>query len=198
MFPTDPDSEAFPLYEYTILDDAAISIDWSPSNDLCVLVHQDNSLEVCRAGITPIWSTSTLKSAVTCVSWHPNGQEFVFGCQDGTVYRLNTAQLTPDPISCWPPSNFDFGTDILFGISSLLWIDYSPNDSAPNITGFDPNAFDMENFFPSLSMVPPEEPIPLLPFQRPKKILCLNEQPESTTHNPYCLLVTKMDRYILV
>ncbi|SAL99093.1 hypothetical protein [Absidia glauca] len=167
MFPHDPEPDTFPLYEYTIQPELVESITWSPSNDLCVLVYTDNTLALCRAGITPIWTSSQQASKVTCIAWHPNGQEFVFGCQDGIVYQMNTTHFTLDPIPCWPP--VDFEKSAVIGVSSLVWINYTsqlPNSIVP---GFDPNAFDIEEYLPSLSMDPLEEPIPALAFQKIQK-----------------------------
>ncbi|KAI8081314.1 uncharacterized protein BX664DRAFT_268239 [Halteromyces radiatus] len=157
MFPDDPKSTAFPLFESTILNQTVTSITWSPSNDLCVLVYQDNSISLCRATTVSIWTFSDLKSKVTAIAWHPNGQEFVVGCLDGTIYQVSAIKFIPNFILCWPPC--DCVSNPADGISSLLWIDYSPDLPTVIVPGFDPTAFDMQSHLPALSMVPPEEPV---------------------------------------
>ncbi|EPB91541.1 hypothetical protein HMPREF1544_01672 [Mucor circinelloides 1006PhL] len=153
--------------EKLLVDDAKL-VSWCPTTDLVLLVSPTNTLTLYRSGITitRVWSVQhQVESNVNVVTWKPNGKEFVLGCENGVVYKVDITYHTPVITPCWTPANTDNAA-----ILSLVWNNYEYKKKQMNIDGFDINAFDLEAALPTLSEEPPEEPLSRMAIARPKKI----------------------------
>ncbi|KAI8061001.1 anaphase-promoting complex, cyclosome, subunit 4-domain-containing protein [Gongronella butleri] len=163
MFPLDPQPDAFPLYDRVVFPQVLRSIHWSPANDLCVLLFDDNSLSLCRMGISREWSLPPWKATISTVAWHPNGQQFAVGTDQGTVFLVDSREPTLEPRQCWPLPDTDTTSNAansLPAVTSLQWIDYAPPVKPNVVPSFDPHFFDIGQFYPSLSKQPPPMPLP--------------------------------------
>ncbi|CEP07146.1 hypothetical protein [Parasitella parasitica] len=94
------------------------------------------------------------------------GKEFVLGCSNGYVYKVDITYHTPIISPCWIPESRQSAAPIL----SLTWVNYEFKKKQMDIDGFDINAFDLESALPKLSQEPPEEPLliklPVNPLQQ--------------------------------
>ncbi|CAO3642771.1 unnamed protein product [Cunninghamella blakesleeana] len=184
MFPEPLNTTSFPFFEGTTYSQQVISINWNPINNLCIIIYQDNTLALCRSDLSLIWTIDDLTSNVICITWHPNGQLFAVGHEDGTVYQYDISHYTPEPTQCWPLDDNSENRSPP-SITSLKWVDYTLEQPKINIPEFDPNAFDMETYLPPLSMAPLMDSFYPLP-ERPKK---LPKKPRNTKANKSLLLI---------
>ncbi|KAK4518358.1 uncharacterized protein ATC70_001711 [Mucor velutinosus] len=168
---TEEEEEAgasFSFSEEKLLVDDVKLISWCPTTDLVLLVSPTNTLSLYRSGITVtrVWSIQhQVESNINVVTWKPNGKEFVLGCENGAVYKVDITYHTPVITPCWTPTHSDN-----LPILSLVWINYEFKKKQMDIDGFDINAFDLEEALPTLSEEPPEEPLSRMPMSKPKKI----------------------------
>ncbi|KAL9540508.1 hypothetical protein MBANPS3_009640 [Mucor bainieri] len=159
---------AFAFSEQKLLMDDVKLMAWCPTTDLVLLVSPTNTLSLYRSGITItlVWSIQhSVESNVNAVTWKPNGKEFVLGCENGVVYKVDITYHTPVITPCWTPANSD-GLPIL----SLVWVNYDYKKKQMDIDGFDIHAFDLETALPTLSEESPEEPLSRMPMSKPKKV----------------------------
>ncbi|GAN05331.1 hypothetical protein MAM1_0088d04801 [Mucor ambiguus] len=149
--------DSFSFSEQKLLVDDVKLIAWCPTTDLVLLVSPTNTLSLYRSGINiaHVWSIQhQVESNVSAVAWKRNGKEFVLGCENGVVYKVDITYHTPVITPCWTPSHSDN-----LPILSLVWVNYEYKKKQMDIDGFDINAFDLEAALPTLSEEPPEEPL---------------------------------------
>ncbi|OAC98064.1 hypothetical protein MUCCIDRAFT_115581 [Mucor lusitanicus CBS 277.49] len=159
---------SFSFSEQNLLIDDVKLISWCPTTDLVLLVSPTNTLSLYRSGITitRVWSIQhQVENNVNVVAWKPNGKEFVLGCDNGAVYKVDITYPTPAITPCWTPANSGH-----IPILSLVWINYEFKKKQMDIDGFDIHAFDLEAALPTLSEESPEEPLSRMPMFKPKKI----------------------------
>ncbi|ORX56881.1 hypothetical protein DM01DRAFT_1334441 [Hesseltinella vesiculosa] len=136
-------------------------------------------------GITTIWTQPSWKSPIHCISWHPNGQQFAFGCEQGAVHLVDTRLPTPQAEKTWPL--FDIPEPSRAAITCIRWIDYIPEHLENSVKAFDPHAFDMEQYLPRLSTTPPPAPLPE-PGRRPIQST-LPQEPYPSKDKPSLMLI---------
>ncbi|KAI8638885.1 hypothetical protein BD408DRAFT_321359, partial [Parasitella parasitica] len=159
----------FSFSEKKLLADNVKLISWCPTTDLVLLVSPTNILSLYRSGITitRIWSIPHQTSSdINIVTWKPNGKEFVLGCSNGVVYKVDITYHTPIILPCWIPEASQSAAPVL----SLAWVNYEFNKKQVDIEGFDIEAFDLESALPKLSQEPPEEPVSRITIGKQKKI----------------------------
>ncbi|KAI8368229.1 uncharacterized protein BYT42DRAFT_123220 [Radiomyces spectabilis] len=160
----DPSTRLFPLYDEKVLRGQANKIAWCPTTDLAVIAFQDH-VALYRGGVTKIWSMAIPEyTTITSLVWKPNGKEFAMGCGDGTVYKVAVSWAEPRSVVCWPPTKNAQAA----AITCLLWVPYTREKTVNANNTFDPLTGRLVSAIPALSMVPPDEPAPLLP-RRTKK-----------------------------
>ncbi|KAI8080750.1 uncharacterized protein B0P05DRAFT_469028 [Gilbertella persicaria] len=147
---------SFPLFGEKILYEDIKFISWCPTTDLVLFVSPLNHLFLYRNGVDLVWSVEDqIDSDIRVTTWNPNGKEFVLGCEDGTVYKVDIRYHSPSISPCWHETNPEKNVPI----TSLVWTNYNYNKSQMKIEGFDSNAFDLESALPLLSNERPLEPL---------------------------------------
>ncbi|KAG2192376.1 hypothetical protein INT46_009271 [Mucor plumbeus] len=172
------EKHSFPLSEEKLLADDVKLISWCPTTDLVLLVSPSNILSLYRSGIkiVRIWSIQHQASTnINVVTWKPNGKEFVLGCDNGIVYKVDITYHSPVISPCWKPSSSSSllsteESQPAAPILSLVWINYEFEKKQIDIDGFDSDAFNLESVLPTLSEDPPEEPLSRLIIGKQKKI----------------------------
>ncbi|KAI9264810.1 hypothetical protein BY458DRAFT_534231 [Sporodiniella umbellata] len=160
-------SEDFYCFKQKILEDSAKIVSWCPTFDLVLIVSHDNAISLYRSKfqqLTLVWNSEGVESDIEAATWKPNGKELVFGCQNGTVYIVDTAQEPLQIKECWSPKDRFYGA-----IRYLYWTAYARHDKKDDIKGFDIKAFDLELNLPLLNTHPPTEPKPLFLTRAKKK-----------------------------
>lgn len=134
----------FPPYSEKILRKRVARVAWCPTSDLAAIVYQDNSIALCRDGVSPVWSLPAPNdSTVLSLAWNPNGMsliaiycslliqfpignEFVVGLADGTVTRIDTTSYEPKCTTCWPTARSILDdNDSTSSITALCWVNFS-------------------------------------------------------------------------
>ncbi|KAI7885842.1 hypothetical protein K492DRAFT_203652 [Lichtheimia hyalospora FSU 10163] len=188
----------FPPYSEKILRKRVAKVAWCPTSDLAAIVNHDNSIALCRDGVSPIWSLpAPNESKVLSLAWSPQGNEFVVGLADGTVTRFDVRSYKPKCTTCWPSASSVLDNNVSnSSITALCWVNYARHNAQDMyLHGFDPSVLDFTQVLPALSMEPPDEPVPLLPLQRIKK-QPFPEPPTDDMDDQTLLLIGDEEGYI--
>jgi hypothetical protein len=131
------DNQAFPLFNEKLLADQVKLISWCPTADLVLLVSPTNAVSLYRGGTVKIWSFDhETESIINNIAWKPNGKniftprlrlhqahifstgkEFVLGCENGIVHKVDVTYHSPRISRCWTSSTPT-------PVTSLVWINY--------------------------------------------------------------------------
>ncbi|KAI8369682.1 hypothetical protein BD560DRAFT_370586 [Blakeslea trispora] len=93
--------DSFPLFNEKRFANNIKLISCCPTSDLTLVVTATDRLVLYRSGTELVWTLDNrFESAIKITAWNPNGKEFVVGCEDGTVHRVDIRGRSPTVSIC--------------------------------------------------------------------------------------------------